>query len=344
MTRGFEPPHAMVAPPDPVPLNPYDPSPDATTPEHPTTWWTAASRSARFWSKATAIYGGYKLAQARAALLRASGRDPDWIAREVWEPQHAAAAADMHRLCLSLRGFYLKAGQFIGARGDFVPRAICERLSHLQDRVPPMEPAAAARLIREQLGGAPLEAAFDWVELDRPLGAASVAQVHRARLACRRRGVLARRAGLVWPRFRGLVPRDAGAADDESGACCRRLDMWRACAAAPPDAVVAVKVQYPAALEDMSSDLGNLRLLAAFLSKTEMDFDLVSAVDELADQIRLEFDFKREARVMQAVADQLQVRRWEGGSPEADFEVSADGRLTLETPLSDVSPPHAQPQ
>ena len=105
MTRGFEPPPAMVARPDPVPLNPYDPSPDATTPEHPTTWWTAASRSARFWSKATAIYGGYTLAQARAALLRASGRDQDWIAREVWEPQHAAAAADMHPLCLSLRGF-----------------------------------------------------------------------------------------------------------------------------------------------------------------------------------------------------------------------------------------------
>jgi hypothetical protein len=33
--------------------------------------------------------------------------------------------------------------------------------------------------------------------------------------------------------------------------------------------------------------------VSAFLSKTEIKFDLVSAVDELQKQIHLEFDFMR---------------------------------------------------
>jgi len=43
----------------------------------------------------------------------------------------------------------------------------------------------------------------------------------------------------------------------------------------------------------MTGDLKNLRAAAYFLSKTEIKFDLVSAVDELNKQIRLEFDFTR---------------------------------------------------
>jgi predicted unusual protein kinase regulating ubiquinone biosynthesis (AarF/ABC1/UbiB family) len=62
---------------------------------------------------------------------------------------------------------------------------------------------------------------------------------------------------------------------------------------APKDGLVAVKIQYPDALSMMSSDLRNLKTLSAFLSKTEIKFDLVSAVDELQKQIHLEFDFMR---------------------------------------------------
>ena len=55
--------------------------------------------------------------------------------------------------------------------------------------------------------------------------------------------------------------------------------------------------------------MANIRLAAAFLSKTELKFDLVSAVDELAAQIKLEFDFEREARVMDSIAEHLEVNR-----------------------------------
>lgn len=56
---------------------------------------------------------------------------------------------------------------------------------------------------------------------------------------------------------------------------------------------MAVKVQYPDASEIMKQDLNNLRKWGAFLSKTELKFDLVSAVNELQNQIELEFDFIR---------------------------------------------------
>jgi hypothetical protein len=61
----------------------------------------------------------------------------------------------------------------------------------------------------------------------------------------------------------------------------------------PGSGLVAVKVQYPDAQQTMARDLVNLRAAAAFLSKTEIKFDLVSAVTELQKQIHLEFDFKR---------------------------------------------------
>lgn len=44
----------------------------------------------------------------------------------------------------------IQAGQFIGARADFVPDQICRKLCLLQDQVPPMSPARA-----KQVGPAP---------------------------------------------------------------------------------------------------------------------------------------------------------------------------------------------
>jgi hypothetical protein len=58
----------------------------------------------------------------------------------------------------------------------------------------------------------------------------------------------------------------------------------------------------------MEMDLGNIRLAAQYLSKAELSFDLVSPVDELAKQIRMEFDFTREAAVMDAIGGHLRAQ------------------------------------
>ena len=57
----------------------------------------------------------------------------------------------------------------------------------------------------------------------------------------------------------------------------------------------------------MALDLGNVKAAAHFLQRTEIKFDLTSAVTELAKQIKLEFDFAREAKIMDQISTQLQV-------------------------------------
>ena len=66
-------------------------------------------------------------------------------------------------------------------------------------------------------------------------------------------------------------------------------------------------MQYPGSLPTMMLDLRHIRVFADYLRHTEIKFDLVSAVDELAGQVRMEFDFIREAHVMDSIADHLKV-------------------------------------
>ena len=46
-----------------------------------------------------------------------------------------------------------------------------------------------------------------------------------------------------------------------------------------------MQVQYPDALPVMMTDLTSIRKWAGFLQKTEIKFDMLSAVDELASQV-----------------------------------------------------------
>ena len=248
-------------------------------------------RTTAFWTRATSIYLGYKVAQVQALGLKMLGWSSDRLKTEHWAKQHARAGRDMYQLCVDLRGFYLKSGQFIGARGDFVPEQICRQLSVLHDQVPPMQPELAQECIERELGGIPLDSVFEWINFQDPLGSASISQVHKAKLRCHRGKPSVEADACMVAGHPGSGPRGPPPAD-----------MVTACAQAPADGLVAVKIQYPNALPTMALDLKNLRLFANFLSKTEIKFDMVSAVDELAGQIKLEFDFQREARVMDSVA------------------------------------------
>jgi len=79
-----------------------------------------------------------------------------------------------------LRGPFAKLGQFASLRVDLVDPELREALVSLRDRVPPV-PFAWVREVVETELGAPLASLFS--EMDPgPLGAASIAQVHGARL------------------------------------------------------------------------------------------------------------------------------------------------------------------
>src|SRR5512139_446414 len=99
-------------------------------------------------------------------------------APDAWERAHAAAARQIRRLALALEGGLIKAAQIGGARADILPRPFIDQLSRFHDDVPPRPFATLAPLVEAELG-APLDAVFASVDPE-PLGAASLAQVHRA--------------------------------------------------------------------------------------------------------------------------------------------------------------------
>lgn len=75
---------------------------------------------------------------------------------------------------------FVKLGQMLSTRPDLLPPAFVEELSHLQSDAPPEPWSEIEQIIRAELG-TPIENAFAEVDHE-PLAAASVAQIHTARL------------------------------------------------------------------------------------------------------------------------------------------------------------------
>src|SRR5947209_3534937 len=83
-------------------------------------------------------------------------------------------------LAAEMGGVLIKIGQFLSTRVDLLPTAVTRELAGLQDEVPP-EPFAAIVAQIEEDFGRPVEEIFSWIS-PAAVGAASLAQVHAARL------------------------------------------------------------------------------------------------------------------------------------------------------------------
>ncbi len=83
------------------------------------------------------------------------------------------------RALTALGPAYIKFGQIMSTRPDVVGAELAEQLTYLQDKLPPFPLAVAREMVAEELGITVDEV---YSEFSEPVAAASIAQVHRARI------------------------------------------------------------------------------------------------------------------------------------------------------------------
>ncbi|MEM9596990.1 MAG: AarF/UbiB family protein [Acidobacteriota bacterium] len=124
-----------------------------------------------FFARAFAHFFWHDVVLARP-ILRSFRSDPIQRWRRV--------ARRYRALAVRWGGVLIKLGQYLSTRVDVLPVEVTRELSGLQDEVPPEDFADIRAQVEAELGE-PLQEIFTTF-MDRPLGAASFAQVHEAQL------------------------------------------------------------------------------------------------------------------------------------------------------------------
>ncbi len=122
----------------------------------------------------------------------------------IWfERRREASRGERLRLALEELGpIFVKFGQAVSTRRDLLPADLADELAKLQDRVPPF-PGSEARLLIEKSYGRSVTEVFAQFE-ETPLAAASIAQVHAARLPGAEEVVVK----VLRPGMRSMIERD----------------------------------------------------------------------------------------------------------------------------------------
>ncbi len=105
----------------------------------------------------------------------------DQAAREELDRQFAIRTAeDVARELGNMKGAVMKAGQLVSFIVEALPDEAQQALATLQSAAPPMAPSLAEQVVTDELGRHPTELFDEWEPI--PVAAASIGQVHRARL------------------------------------------------------------------------------------------------------------------------------------------------------------------
>ena len=86
------------------------------------------------------------------------------------------------KLCIALQGMgttFVKLGQFLATRPDIIGEELTKNLEKLQDRLPAFDTYEAKKIIKKEVGDNQFK---NILELSEPIAAASIAQVHLAKI------------------------------------------------------------------------------------------------------------------------------------------------------------------
>jgi predicted unusual protein kinase regulating ubiquinone biosynthesis (AarF/ABC1/UbiB family) len=127
-------------------------------------------------SLAAGVYAGYKVISLREKRL---GLDHE-KAEEKRRKHGSWSAKRFYEIAVTRQGLLIKLGQIIGSRPDLIPDEYIDVLSRLQDDVPPRPFERIKRRVERELKRSLDDVFSEFEEI--PIAAASLAQVHKARL------------------------------------------------------------------------------------------------------------------------------------------------------------------
>ncbi|CAB9508559.1 protein kinase UbiB [Seminavis robusta] len=140
----------------------------------------AAQRACFFWQKAGPIVAHYKFTQWWLRTRKA----PIERRHAVYQSLHNRYCEPCLDLALDLKGLYVKMGQVMSSRADFMPVQYVNVFSTLQDSVPQWPIEDAVEIVRDSLKkewGVDYDDVFESID-PVALGCAAIGQVHRAEL------------------------------------------------------------------------------------------------------------------------------------------------------------------
>ena len=139
----------------------------------------------------------------RSDLAKSSGLEETLAAEQRATPQEQAKATELADDLEKLGPTFIKLGQLLSTRVELMPQAYLEALTRLQDKVEPFGFDEVEKIVASELGVRMSKAFSDFDVI--PMAAASLGQVHRARLRDGRRvAVKVQRPGIRDAMFEDL--------------------------------------------------------------------------------------------------------------------------------------------